>query len=157
MDNLKPWTLIKYGFWLGIGFVLPSVVVTIFGSLGALFVMPAAMDAAEEELMEDVEFPLDLDKSGLLEITGYREVRTDGQMYIIGAVRNNGEEPLSSVQLEAEMYDADAEFVYECSEYISRSIQPGASENFRMVCGCKDQQLPEYSEIRMSVTNAYSL
>jgi hypothetical protein len=86
----------------------------------------------------------------------YEDKTKGGQLLILGSIRNNGSKPASSIQLEAELFDVNDKFVYECTEYISNEVMSGESENFQIKCGCRDSQLPEYSSINIRVIGAHS-
>lgn len=61
---------------------------------------------------------------------------------------------VDSIEIEAELLDGDGKFVYECSEYISRKISQGESENFLIKCGCSRETVPEYATISLRVVEA---
>lgn len=82
-------------------------------------------------------------------------VRTQGlQILIQTTATNNALVPINSLRLEAELFDKDGTFVYECGEYVSNKIEPGKTENVQIQCGCSKNGLPEYASITLKVTNA---
>ena len=91
-----------------------------------------------------------------IEIGAYDDKTKDGQLLILGTITNKANKPASSIQLEAELFDSNGEFVYECTEYIGSKVVSGASENFQIKCGCRDSQLPKYSSIEIRFISAHS-
>ena len=159
--------LIKYGFWLGIGFIIPMTIYTFGSAYLAMFAMPMMMDSAienyETEYFESgsdsetsfssFSFP-DYDISDEIEIQGHR-LREDGnRISILGSIVNNSQQQASSIQLEAEFTNETGEFVYECMDFISMTLNPGQTENFQINCGCGDVPLPDYSDYIVRVMHA---
>jgi hypothetical protein len=146
MDIDNPWKLVKAGFWLGIGFIIPTMLVQAIGTAilaGGLFSLfdPEDMIAS------------DIGKEQIV-INEYKDVYTGNQVVINGSLTNTAEGTASSIELEAEMYDKSGEFVYECSEYISDEVEPGNTENFQIKCGgCSDTLIPEYDSVKVRVVS----
>ena len=138
MEKLSIWKLLKYGFWLGVGFLVPLLLFTFVTMYLPMF----SYDPSDYEVSDEIE------------IQSYRS-RVDGnRVVIVGSIINNGEEQASSIQLEAEFMDENGEFLYECSDFISQAINPSQTENFQITCGCGDNPVPEYSEFTVRVTRA---
>ena len=57
-------------------------------------------------------------------------------------------------QIEAELFDANGVFVYECSDYINVKLAAGQTENYQVKCGCNKNGLPEYDSIKLRITRA---
>jgi hypothetical protein len=143
MDSGNPWKLIKAGFWLSIGFIVPSI--TLYCLATFLIYRGMASWSYEEVLTSDV-------KSEQIIINEYKDVYTGNQVTITGSLTNTADAPANSIELEAEMYDAKGEFVYECSEYVSETVEAGETENFQIKCGgCSDKLIPEYDSVKVSV------
>jgi hypothetical protein len=68
-------------------------------------------------------------------LSGVEELKHDGATSIIGSVKNSGKTPARGVQIQADLFD-HGKFVDQYSTYISGSIAPGESRNFKIACGC---------------------
>jgi len=156
MENLGTWKLIKIGFWLGIGFIIPQLVVLYSGTALTMLAMPSMVDAAFNSGDEDVmsSFTSNYDRVDQIEISSYREQKNGTQLLILGSVKNIGDTKASSIQLEAELMDESGNFVYECSEYISNDLKPGDVENFQIKCGCGKNPVPKYAKLNVRVVSA---
>lgn len=155
METLGPWKLIKAGFWVGIGFVVPSIGVYILGTY-LVYSMPALWQStAMESGMESVEQYIDQsDKTVQVKIVEFHESKRGEQLLILGVIENTGASNVSSIQLEAELLDDNKQMVYECSEYISNKLKGGEKENFQIKCGCGNQPVPAYSSVSLRVVGA---
>ena len=155
MESFGPWKLIKAGFWVGIGFIIPSIAVYFFGTF-LMFAAPSLWQSAAMEAADDgmAQYMADKDKTNLIEITGIRETRNGKQLLILGTVENTGEGQVSAIQLEAELLDDEQLMVYECSEYISKKLPTGEKENFQIKCGCSEQGVPDYASVSVRVVSA---
>ncbi len=151
MLDLGKWKIIKLGFWLGIGFIIPQIIVLYGGSIVAALAMPAMMEMP----MQDTDVISSLDRKDQIEIGPYEDKSNATQLLILGTIVNTGSEPASSIQLEAELFDAEKKFVYECTEYISNRVMPGESENYQIKCGCSSSPIPKYSTINVRVVGAH--
>ena len=152
MENLGKWKLIKIGFLLGIGFIIPQIVTMYAGTAGMAWMLPKMMESSAEDSVES--FSAMYDKAGQIEIDEYRESKNGNQLLILGTITNAGEDQVSSVQLEAELKDAEGKMVYECSEYISRDMKSGDKENFQIKCGCGKNPVPDYASVDVRVVKA---
>ena len=157
MESLSPWKFIKVGFWVGIGFIAPSIGVYILGTY-LVYSMPSLWQSAAmgggKETME--KLMSDSDKTNQIKITQFREVKNGKQLLILGAVENTGETSIGSIRVEAELLDGNKQMVFECSEYISRKLKKGEKENFQIKCGCGDQPAPEHKSVTVRVVQANS-
>ena len=167
VEKLGIWQLIKYGFWLGIGFIIPMIIFTFGSTYLAMFAMPVMMDSAIEEYeteyfesgsdsetsFSSFSFP-DYDISDQIEIQGHRLRKDGNRVSILGSIINNSEQQASSIHLEAEFINEVGEFVYECMDFMSLRLGPGQVENFQISCGCGDVSLPAYSDYTVRVTHA---
>jgi hypothetical protein len=114
----------------------------------------------DEVELDDVEshsnFEYDFNKSYVkdIEILDYNSVMQNNQLLIRGQIKNNAEKDISSIEIEAELFDEAGNFVFECTEYLSESIAKNAVENFLIKCGCSENSVPEYSKIEVSIARA---
>ncbi len=158
MDKHSPWHWIKIGFFLGIGFMIPALLIDLIGSFAMIKGMSSFMDSTfENTIIEDTGSYMDnFDQSQDIAILSHREQPMDGQLLVLGTLANQGEKTINSVQLEVELLDDNKAMVYECSEYTSHKIKPGAKENFQVKCGCSTTKLPAYTSYTIRVTQANS-
>jgi len=169
LENPGIWQLVKYGFWLGIGFIIPLLLFTVGSTFVSILAMPTLMEASmgyvgsksSSETDDEGSFSSfgfsNYDISSQVEIQNYRSSVDGNRVLILGSIINNSEKQASSIQLEAEFTDENGEFVYECTDYISQKLKPSQSENFQISCGCGDNPFPTYSEFTVRVTSASSL
>ena len=156
MENWSKWKLVKVGFWLGIGFIIPQLVVLYSGTALTMLAMPSMIEASfdydDGGVMSSITS--DYDRSDQIEIQKYRDQKNGNQVLILGSIMNSGEKKASSIQLEAELKDKDGNFVFECSKYINKTLKPGDIENFQIKCGCGDNPVPEYTKVNVRVVSA---
>lgn len=151
MENLSIFKKITMGFWLGLGFFIPLVIVNYAGTYLAMFAMPSFM----EENMEEALFS-DYDKSNQIKLLEQREEMSGKHLLILGSIKNEGSLQVGSIRLEAELYDEQGSFVFECSEYVNKKLAPGETENFQIRCGCGDTVAPEHASVSVRVVSASS-
>ncbi|MES9942573.1 MAG: hypothetical protein ABW104_13865 [Candidatus Thiodiazotropha sp. 6PLUC2] len=157
MENMSSWKLIKLGFWIGIGFIIPSIGVYIIGTYVVYSSPFLWQSTAMEEGMESVEqYMEESDKTSQIKIVEYQEKIHHEQLLILGVIENIGSTNISSIRLEAELLDESRVMVYECTEYISKRIKGGAKENFQIKCGCSGQPVPEYASVSLRIVGASS-
>lgn len=89
-----------------------------------------------------------------IEIQSFKDVKEDNFVMVLGSIKNTGKEKISSVKLEAEFFNSNGDFVYEESEYISKSLAPNETENFAIKCGCTNRKFPEYTKVIVRVVSA---
>jgi hypothetical protein len=155
MEYLSSWKLIKAGFWIGIGFIIPSIVVYFIGTYLVYSSPFLWQSSVMEEGMESVEqYIEESDKISQIKILKYSEKTHNEQLIILGVIENVGSTNVSSIRLEAELLDDNKEMVYECSEYISKKIKGGEKENFQIKCGCSGQSVPKYTSVSLRVVGA---
>jgi hypothetical protein len=157
METWSKWKLVKAGFWLGIGFIIPQLLVLYGGTILTIKTMTSTADTPDETEMSEVmsDMASDFDRSGQIKILKYHDKNNSGKVLILGAVENVGKKSVSSIELEAELTDKNGEFVYECSTYISRTMKPGDTENFQIKCGCGNDSIPAYNDVTVRVVSAH--
>ncbi|MEW8348168.1 MAG: FxLYD domain-containing protein [Candidatus Thiodiazotropha taylori] len=162
MSDYGIWKTVKIGFWLGIGFIIPQMIVMYGGTVISVLAMPSMLemsmsgDIDSTDLFDMDTFLSEANNYDYIKIDRYEDKTTDGQLLVIGSLTNNGSKAVSSIQLEAELFDEAGEFVYECTEYINNRVHSGSSENFQIKCGCKDSNLPKYNSIKISVIGVHN-
>jgi len=78
------------------------------------------------------------------------------QLLIAAQFTNNSDKVISNLEIEAELFDADGKFVYECSKSIYEEKAPGIAENFIIKCGCSENGVPDYQTVKLRVVKATS-
>jgi hypothetical protein len=114
------------GFLLGVGLSI---------ALGATYLIVFRITMKQSEAM--VERMGDETQSSAKDfaLSQVEELQHDGVTSIIGSVKNSGKAPAHSVQIRADLFN-HGKFVDQYSTYISGSIAPGESKNFKISCGC---------------------
>lgn len=80
----------------------------------------------------------------------------DGQLEILGLVKNNGSVNWERVVVEAEMFDADGKFVNEFTERIESQISPRGSEHFKLfVKDFPSSKWEAIKEVKVKIADAY--
>ncbi|MEZ5496146.1 MAG: FxLYD domain-containing protein [Gammaproteobacteria bacterium] len=166
---------IKKGFLLGVGLLIPLLIVEYLSaeySFHKMNQMTAdSLEAfkkefdSDEDLYDEIELGAEEDHSNFeyefnksyvkdIEILGYNSIMQKNQLLIRGQIKNNAEKEISSIEIEAELFDEAGNFVFECTEYLSESIVTNAVENFLIKCGCSENSVPEYNKIEVSIARA---
>ena len=128
MNEWNIWRLIKAGFWLGIGFIIPSLIVYGLGTVMMVGSMSQIFDTGMDEMEDSFEaggmasaFQSQFDKSTQIEIVEFHESKIGDQLLILGSIKNKGKSSVNSINIEAELFDSEGKYIYECSEYISKT------------------------------------
>ena len=161
MNDWSIWKLTKAGFWLGIGFIIPSLIVYAVGTLMVVKMSPHMYDDTMGEIEDSYEgsdvisnISEQFNKSSQIKILEHNEEKYGEQLLILGKIKNTGKTDVSSIQLEAELFNSQEKFIFECSKYISKTLKPGDIENFQIKCGCKGQATPQHSSLKVRVVSA---
>lgn len=93
-------------------------------------------------------------KSSQVKILEHNESKYGEQLLILGKIKNTGKTDVSSIQLEAELFDSQGKFIFECAQYVSKTLKSGDVENFQIKCGCKGQATPQHSSLKIRVVSA---
>ena len=152
MENQSPVKMIFAGFWLGIGLVIPMLVVYMATTWATFSIPFMGMDEMTEDFTEDMMSEFDV--TSQIAVVDYREVQNGSQLLIMGSIENKGPESAGSVQLEAELFDEAGVMVYECSEHVGSKLESGVKENFQIKCGCGDNPVPEHKTVTVRVVSA---
>jgi len=155
MESFGPWKFIKMGFWIGIGFIIPSIAVYILGTYLVYSIPSLGQGAGMENSKEMMEkFMKERDKTDQVKIVQFREVKQGKQLLVLGTVENIGATPVGSILVEAELLDDTKQMVFECSKYISKQLKRAEKENFQIICGLGDQVVPDYKSVNVRVVQA---
>lgn len=151
MESLTPLKLIRAGFWIGIGFLIPCV----FAYIAVTGLFWWGSTSFVSNTMNEISDPFKGDEAvGQLKIQNYRESIVGSRYIILGSVENTGSKVVKSLSLEAELMDENGQMVYECSEHISGDLKEGEAENFQISCGCGDQQIPDHKTVNVKIADA---
>jgi len=148
MENRSVFELIKSGFWFGVGLIVPLA----FAMAGATYLAYTAMYSTSVEDYQDTydSYLTGGDVSKIV-LGEYRQTVQGKQLLINGSFTNTSDSTVSSLEIEAELFNKAGDFVYECSESIYRGIDAGASENYQIKCGCSENGFPEFESIEIKV------
>ena len=154
---------IQTGFWLGIGFIIPLFISSLIGFIISYISTNLIINKNSEIPEKQVENVITTsipnirakqDLKDQIKIKGYKEIKRENRLLILGVVENTGPNSVSSVQMQAELFDSKGQFVLECDEFLSNIMQPKDEENFQISCGCTDAPVPEYESIKIRVLTA---
>jgi len=156
MENPGKWKIIKTGFWLGIGFIIPQLIVMYSGTAITMLAMPSIMEASFNAEDGDAlsSFTSNYDRTDQVKLIDFREQKNNNQLLILGSIENIGTKKAGSIQIEAELLDENGAFIYECSEYINKDLMPGDIENYQISCGCGKNPVPDYATVNVRVVSA---
>lgn len=141
------------GFSFGLGLLIPMAFAVMAGQAGWSFISNVISSEPVYNGPGDGEW--DKDFSSDLEVTEFRDTRMGNDVLILGTVKNNSKKALSSIEIEAEFFDASGKFMYEMSTELRRNkLQPQQLENFQITCGCKDKPFPDYKLVKVRVVSA---
>lgn len=147
------------GLIQGVGFSI-SIAVVLILALDPLLekIHQSSFDFYDEKQKSGESFMKNYDsEEGKLVIENEKNERFKDGIIITGVLKNTDEIKWSGINLELELFDKQGNFVHECSEYISQTIEPGMSENFKVTCkGCKKTNIPEFATWKLKVVNAHS-
>jgi hypothetical protein len=148
MESMSSWKMVKNGFWLGIGFIIPLITGCILGTLlvASIFSWWNSEKTMNHSISENT--------NDQIKIMQFREAKNGKQLLILGTIQNAGETAVGSIQIEAELMDGNNQMVFECSEYISKKLEKGEKENFQVKCGCADQPVPEHKTVNVRVVSS---
>lgn len=88
-----------------------------------------------------------------IRLSEYQTNIQNGRLLVTGSLTNEAKIAVNSVEIEAELFKGGT-FVYECSDYISKTIESGQSENYMIKCGCSKGDTPEFDEVKVKVSKA---
>lgn len=85
-------------------------------------------------------------------ITSHKEIKRDGVTYVLGTLKNQGTQDVRSVNIEADFFDANGNFVEQCSEFVAGSIKPSETRNFKISCSnCKNPSAVEHASYKLRI------
>jgi len=142
-------TIIR-GFLLGLGFTIAAAGVMFAvqaywtkqiqsGGASALY---GDFDAAAEQARKDIV------------LSDAEEQTHDGQVAILGKLKNTGTRPARGLQVEADLFLKD-KFVDQYSTYVSGTVKPGETRYFKIGCGCKDSPPAKHDSFKVHVHGGF--
>jgi len=142
--------LLRQGLIFGFGLIVPLI-------LGSIVYTKVSYSMAKD-YYSDSEPSSYLEKEDdytqKIEISNVKDTRDGNFVMVTGAIKNTANKKLSSIKLEAEFFNDKGEFVYEETEYVSKSLAPNEVENFAIKCGCTNRTIPEYAKVTVRVVSA---
>ena len=150
-DSVK--SVFRQGFIFGFGLIIPLIVGYIVYNVISYKISETLYEKSSVHSSYETK---EEDKIKSIEIQNFHDTREGDFVMVIGSIKNTGKEKASSIKLEAEFFNAKGEFVYEETEYVSKTILPNEVENFVIKCGCTNRKIPEYSKVTVRVVGASS-
>ena len=140
---------IAHGLLVGLGFAV---------AIGALMFgyTKWQMSEFEKKSGDMAEMFRDYTPDAGLSITEHRPQKPVANDAFIGTLTNSGKDTWDNVEILAEMFAADGQFVDKCSSYLDGSIAPGQARNFKVSCaGCRDVRTPlVYDKYTIAIVDA---
>jgi len=150
------------GFVLGIGFIAAA---GIFGSYAISHI--ASGVTSEKEIISNKSIKKTrkkyeslfrkYDETAKLSVQVKTEEVGNGSFKLLGELKNSGMHSWSGVKLQADLYNNSGQFIEQCEKYISNSIDPGKTVNFKLVCSsrkCSKLNLNDYNSYKLNISNA---
>lgn len=81
----------------------------------------------------------------------------DGEFTLLGEIENRGLESWSMINIKAELFDENGNFLDQCEDYISGTSSPGSVIKFKMSCGsdCSSIALEKFAEYKIEIVDAH--
>ena len=147
------------GFLLGIGFVIAIV---LLGGYAVSYMTTTAIEKSSEEVetkVTEYTSPFrEYDESAELHAIVKTENIGNGLFSLLGEINNNGKDTWQMVQLKAELFNESGKFIEQCEEYVSQTIKPGQTINFKLSCksaSCNAFEPKGYHSYKLIITNAH--
>jgi hypothetical protein len=138
---------IGHGLLLGIGF---SFAYFVFDH----FFTQWHIASLERSVFDDTLFK-DYGPDAGLTIKSHKPQRAENNAAFIGQIANDGKETWASVEIVAELFDQNGEFLDKCSSYLDGSIEPRQTRNFKVSCpNCPDNPRPAYDSYTLAIRDA---
>ena len=146
------------GFLLGVGFVIAA---GLLGGYAISYMTTTAMEKSSEEIetkVTEYKSPYrEYDESAKLQAIVKTENIGNGLFSLLGEINNNGEYTWQMVQLKAELFDESGKFIEQCEEYVSQTIKPNQTINFKLSCksaSCNAFEPKGYHSYKLIITDA---
>jgi|GEM_PF-3603409 hypothetical protein len=146
------------GFLLGVGFVIAA---GLLGGYAISHMSTTAMETRTAEIeskMPEYKSPFrEYDETAKLNAVVKTENIGNGLFSLLGEINNNGEHSWQMVQLKAELFDKSGKFIEQCEEYVSQTIKPGQTINFKLSCksaSCNAFEPKGYHSYNLIITDA---
>jgi len=154
MERLKlALSKITTGFFYGLGFFI--VVAVFYG--GVFFYFNEKQDeySINETGDSDCRSFKKCEKGSGLAVKIITERVSSEQFVLLGEVSNNGDIDWTSVNLKAELFDENDNFIEMCTHYIDELVSPQSKVNFKLSCSnCSKLELANYASYKIKITNA---
>ncbi|MCW8923463.1 MAG: FxLYD domain-containing protein [Gammaproteobacteria bacterium] len=146
------------GFLLGVGFVIAA---GLLGGYAISHITTTAIDTKATEI--EYEIPeykspyREYDETAKLQAIVKTENINNGLFSLLGEINNNGEYSWQMIQLKAELFDKSGKFIEQCEEYVSQTIKPNQTINFKLSCksaSCNAFEPKGYHSYKLIITEA---
>ena len=138
---------IAQGLLLGIGFAPAFLVFNHFYTQWQ-------MSSFDKTLFEDTVFKEYKADAGLV-IKAHRPQKAEDNDAFVGQIANEGKESWANVEIVAELFGTDGEFLDKCSSYVDGTLAPGQTRNFKVSCpNCRDNPMQPYDSYTLAVVDA---
>lgn len=146
------------GFLLGVGFVIAA---GLLGGYAISHMTTRAMEKSSEKIetkVTEYKSPYrEYDESADLHSNVKIENIGNGLFSLLGEIHNNGKHTWQMIQLKAELFDATGKFIEQCEEYVSQTIKPNQTINFKLSCksaSCNAFEPKGYNSYKLIITDA---
>ncbi len=141
------------GLLYGIGFFI-VMAIFMWGSTFYFENKREEMLYGDAESGECKDYKRCMESSGLvLGVTSERI--TEEEFVLFGNIRNEGNTEWTTVDVQAELFDEEGNYIDECKSYVDKRVFPGETTNFKLDCSkCSTVNLENYHSYKVSITDA---
>ncbi len=148
------------GFLLGVGFIIAA---GLLGSYAVSHITSTARESSglNETIDKNREELNDLfkeyDESAQLTPVVTTEKIGNGSFTLLGEVTNNGAFSWQMIQLQADLYNTKGQFIEQCTEYVSQTLRPGETANFKLSCrssSCNTVDVNGFESYKLKIADA---
>jgi hypothetical protein len=143
-------SVFRQGVVFGFGFLIPLFV----GVIAFILIGNAISKSRIDRLSNHSDYRSEEERNiNFIEVKNFKDYRDENFVMVTGSIKNNSDHRIGSIKLEAEFFDAHGDFVYEETEYISKTLASNEVENFAIKCGCSNRKIPEYAKVTVRVVS----
>ncbi len=156
---------IKKGFFIGLGLLIPLFLLEMLVLKVSVWEIEKFSSNSYEEAMGlsiselgDDGYESEEAKSykNQISLSATSATMQGKQVLITGQYTVNSTKPIYTLELEAELFDKNGEFVYECTKSFYEQIDAGTVENYMIKCGCSENGIPNFETVKVKVSKATS-
>ena len=148
------------GFLIGIGFIIAA---GLLGSYAVSHITSAARESSNlnSDITKDREELKDMfkeyDESAQLTAVVNTERIGNGEFTLLGEITNNGSFSWQMINLQADLYNTKGQFIEQCTEYVSETLRPGETANFKLSCrssNCNTVDVNGFESYKLKIADA---